>query len=381
MVFYSKKVIIFLSILLSFLIVLTRLLSLNQPIAMVVPHHDAVREIRSDFFKEISQMRSNIKTIIVIGPDHFSPYQNQIFYANKPWYYNDKPIEFQTNYTDKLEDIDIHLYNSLVQSDHAIMALIPDIINNFPQANIVPILIGQKVNQTKVDNLASLLIDQCRSDCLLIASVDFSHYLPFPLADIHDQTSLSALRNLDLDKLLKLEVDSPQSLYLLTKFSQAKHASYFNMFAHTNSAKLADNSNLESTSHIFGYYTRKSFPTKPDTTRTFLYTPSILPSQSKLVGDRFFYGTDTIDFNLTSDLLSSQNLPLVFDPNIAIAGSVSNNTYSLVILPFTYQDNFPILLRGDQKLQVISAYFSKLDLDNFTDYSFKDGTLIYDQKN
>ena len=353
----------------------------STPLVIIVPHHDAVKDIRSDFFTQIRSKRSNIKTIIVIGPDHFSPYQNQIFYANKPWYFNDKPINFHSEYTNYLNNIDIHLYNYLVQSDHAIMALVPDIINNFPQTNIVPILIGQKVDQPKLDELTSVLIDQCQSNCLLVSSVDVSHYLPFPLADIHDQTSLNALENFDLDKILKLEVDSPQSLYTLAKFAWANKANYFKLFAHTNSAKLADNSDLESTSHIFGYYTRKLSSTKPTNIHTFLYTPDILPSQSKLVGDRFFYGTDIADFNLNQDLLSNQSLPLVYDPNIIIAGSIYNNIYSLVILPFTYQDSYPVLLRGDQKSVALSTYFNKLDLSIFTDYSFKDGTLTYVQEN
>lgn len=351
-----------------------------NPSVLIVPHHDFVKQQRAEFFTKIKFLKSNYKEVIVIGPDHFSHYQDQVFYSDQTWYFDQKSIEFQPNYTNLLNNLDIHLYNSLVQKDHTVMALIPDIITNFPEAKIVPILIGQKVNQDKLDQIVSLLNNQCQKNCLLITSVDFSHYLPYMLADIHDQTSQTALQNLDLNKILKLEVDSPQSLYIATKFAKLKRTLSFNLENHTNSGKIANNPNLESTSHFFGYFSKNFLIKKHANASTFLYTPGISPSSKKLLGDRFFYGTDEINFNFNQNSLKKLNLPLIFDPYVFIAGSVVGKEYHLVILPFTYEEGLPVLLTGDEKSQALSTYFKKINTNDFISFSLKDGTLFYVQE-
>ena len=224
-----------------------------QPIAIVVPHHNFVAQKRLEYFKTIALKRPFTKTVIVIGPNHFSPNQTQLTYANRQWNLSNGQINFANKFESVLKPF-LTLDNNLVKNDHAIFNLLPDIKTVWPQATVFPILVGQNYPISKLDSLIKTISQNCNFDCLLVASVDFSHYLPSGLAEIHDLKSIKELNNQNLAEIPKLEVDSPQSLYVLAKFANSKNAKNWNLFFNSNSGKLSNNSDVETTSYVMGCY-------------------------------------------------------------------------------------------------------------------------------
>ncbi|OGG02271.1 AmmeMemoRadiSam system protein B [Candidatus Gottesmanbacteria bacterium RBG_16_37_8] len=84
------------------------------------------------------------------------------------------------------------------------------------------------------------------AETVLLASVDFSHYLPLKEADENDRQTLTLIKNYSYAEILNLGskfVDSPGSIVTLLKFSQKKHFSDPEVIEHVNSASLGEGSN------------------------------------------------------------------------------------------------------------------------------------------
>jgi poly-gamma-glutamate synthesis protein (capsule biosynthesis protein) len=109
--------------------------------------------------------------------------------------------------------IDAILGSNLAQNDenafieeHGIKNILPDIFEYFPDRKIVPIIIKPETKDEQIDRLSSQLQSACDNKCFLLSSVDFSHYQPGSLAEIHDNLSIRALQTLDEDSIKRTEV-------------------------------------------------------------------------------------------------------------------------------------------------------------------------------
>lgn len=221
--------------------------------AVTVPHHDLVATDRSKYLAEIAKTESP-KTIILVSPNHFNTGQSDILTTNKIW-------DLGVSKVYPAEDIINNLSKDIVGNDenaflgeHGIKNILPDIANYFPSAKIVPIIIKQDASKEKVALLADNLIKSCTDDCLLITSVDDSHYQPSSLSNLHDSLTLRALNNMDQDLIWRAEVDSNQSLALLLAWSKVHGADSFKLSENTNSGIIAGDRDAEATSYIFGDY-------------------------------------------------------------------------------------------------------------------------------
>jgi len=180
----------------------------------VVPHHLVARGIIENFFQYISSKRKP-QNIILLGPDHF----NATNLAGKSFISVDSDTkEFHSlavnNYLlQKLNNHDLAFDSSTVNFDHGITALLPYIKKYFPESGILPIIISSTASKEDVGKLIKTINIYAGSQTIIIASVDFSHYLPPKAADFHDVKSIATLLNFKENDFENLEVDSWQALY------------------------------------------------------------------------------------------------------------------------------------------------------------------------
>lgn len=327
-----------------------------QPVAIVLPHHNIVQDVRQNFLQKISRSRPVTKKIILIAPDHFSQNQQQLNINIENW-------NLSTGFM-KFGDLNLNLpvNNSLLKNDHSVYNPLADLKTYFPKATIYPILIGQKVAFSTLESLLLTLESVCHFDCLLVASVDFSHYLPATLAEVHDTHTIKILNNFELNNLNNVEVDSPQSLYLLTKFSQNKSAKKFNLFAHTNSGYISSNPDIETTTHVFAYYTRGFSPIISTKTTTSAPIRLDRAKNQNTLGDRFFYGVD--EFTV--------------DPSLDFVVSTVTTETQIVKSFLPIKNN--LFIRGDEKQQLIKNYFDSFQNQQNLTKDYYWGRLIYDRK-
>lgn len=375
-----KKAVIVLFFLSSALLTLALICFLRtyfQPVAIVVPHHNLVQAKRREFFSQIARQRPHTSTVVILSPDHFSPNQLRISYTDRPWNLSNGQLKYDQELGPQLT-AELTKRDGVVSQDHGIYNLLPDIKAAWPQAKVVPILIGQSIPLPTLKALSDKLVGTCGQDCLLIASVDFSHYLPSTLANIHDVKSIAALANLDIEP--DLEVDSPQSLFLLAQFARQRQAKHWKLYFHSNSGEIASIRDAETTSHVFGYYRRMIYSRPKVSSATFTVARNLnSQSDGSSLGSRFFYGTDRTQLNLQESYdpqpqvrviptfgensylkFKDSRLEIYLSHDLAVAGAALDNKITLAFLPLTRKEGQVYLTQGIAKTEFFEQLFAGL---------------------
>jgi poly-gamma-glutamate synthesis protein (capsule biosynthesis protein) len=191
---------------------------------------------------------------------------------------------------------------------------------NFNSAKIIPIILKDKTNEDEIINLNEALIEVCRDECLMVSSIDFSHYLPGALAEIHDNLSLRVLNNLDKDLVKRTEIDSIPAISLLVEFVKNNQAQEFVLSKHLNSGQIEYSPDGESTSYVLGYF-QKGTPQLKDSFSFMIGGDVMLGRQVDYtfknnlnllwsnISDRFFNGVDLSLVNLEGPISQTPTNP------------------------------------------------------------------------
>ena len=340
-----------------------------------MPHHDLVKAQRAKFFDEIAIKINPPKTVIVVSPNHYEAGRADIQTTDKIWNLSNGVLE------PDLKALVGEIETPNFQNEHGIYTVLPDIKRVWPNAKIVPIILKFNTSTSSVQMLHDELEKNCH-DCLLIVSVDFSHYQPAVLANLHDDLSIRALENLDEELIrTKAEVDSPASLQLLMKWAKSHNTQKFVLKNHTNSGELLDDPDMETTTHIFGYYDLGvKLLSKPYVSfliggdmmfaRGIYYTfQKDLKESMAHFGDRVFWGTDLALINFEGKMSDTPVAPdpretfnFIFPPETAgvlkylhvNAISLDNNHSDHVDPKIDGAQVLPITIHGEKlKLTVI----------------------------
>lgn len=293
----------------------------NQDIfAVVVPHHDLVKQERSDLLKKIGEQTSP-KTIVLVSPNHFDAGDYNVLTATKIWQIASGLVYPDTEKINKLLiGNSLHSDDLAFEREHGIFNLLGNIKENFPGANVIPIILKENTNDDELINLNESLLEVCRNECLMINSIDFSHYLPGALAEIHDDLSIRSLTNLDSSNLDNVEIDSVPALSLMIKYAKSNFAQEFVLDKHLNSGQIEYNPDAETTSYVLGYF-QKGTPKLKESFSFMLggdvmlgrlidYTyKNNLEDVWSSMSDRFFNGVDLSLVNLEGPISSTPTNP------------------------------------------------------------------------
>lgn len=275
---------------------ITEVIEPQPPLAVIVPHHNVVAALRAELLAEVAQT-TQPQTIVLLAPNHFGSGSANVIVADKTWTrQNGKAIMLpnqelvETLVTEEVTTLD----NAAFTGEHGVSNLLDDIGTYFPEATIVPIIFRDATSPAAVAALMVTLEAACAEsaeDCGVIASVDMSHYLPAALADVHDVTTLRVLRERNQTDVWQLEVDSQPALAAVMRWADQQIIPNFVEFAHTNSGTLVGDHDIETTSHILGYYQAAAAVTDASaTTIDVLATTTDLVSQSSNVTTFTFAG-------------------------------------------------------------------------------------------
>lgn len=309
----------------------------EQVVSGVMPHHLLAGKYIANFVKELSDQR--LQTIVLIGPNHLQKGFDPIISGVVDWQTPYGILKTDEKVIKKLANDNVLKINEeTIGGEWSISSDVPFIKRIWPNVKIVPIILKNNISRSDLDNLASQLIKYLPKDSLVLASVDFSHYLPKEVADFHDDLSINTLASGNISHVNKLEVDSQDSLYLLMKYNQLKGAEKFSLVSHTNSAEIMGQPDLqETTSHVIGYFVAGQATEKPEVSLQFfgdimldrnvakvMSTSGLDYILAKLKGqeNRFLWGTDLMIANLEGPFAvkrvqTSKEIAFRFDPLLA----------------------------------------------------------------
>jgi len=318
---------------------------------VVLPHFDFAKDTRQKLIRELAK-KIKPREIIILSVNHFSLGDSDILTTDKSWNFDKSNPKIDNILFNKIVEANIAKpFDNAFEGEHGIKNVLPDLSSEFKEAEYLPIIIKNGTSREKLDGLIKSLEANCH-DCLLVSSIDFSHYNPDSLSQIHDQMSLAALSDKDSDKALLAETDSPEVFYMTIEWAKHKEFQQFTLSDWSNSSKDTNSPDRETTSYILGYYSNSKSEKKAEDTTTFLFAGDMMfdrmvNHQFKTggldhifdnFGERVFWGTDIAFANLEGpisadpidDNISANNLIFDFPPeSIKALKSIRLNGVSL----------------------------------------------------
>lgn len=214
-------------------------------------HHALAGLVLSQLFVEVGEQPP--ETVIVVAPNHENLGQ-RVITGRRAWATDFGAVEADQALIDRLAgaglaDVD----DRALEAEHSIGALMPYLKYHAPDATVVPLILHKDVSQADIRRLAEFIAPLLGPKRLLIASVDFSHYLTRAEAEANDAVTMKAIQDFDLDTLWRMGsgyLDSPPALGLLMLAMQAIGAEGPELAAHTNSGVLLGSDTALTTSYF-----------------------------------------------------------------------------------------------------------------------------------
>jgi AmmeMemoRadiSam system protein B len=228
---------------------------INTPIvSAVVPHHLIAGNYLAAFFHTLRNQHPPV--VVILGPNHPQRGNYPVITSAWNWQTPDGEIKVNQPLVKALSDRGLATFDEkIIAIEHTIGAVIPFVKHTWPNAELVPLILKENTATTTIQYLADSLKELLPPGSVVLASVDFSHYLPSAVADFHDELSENILATANRERVSKIEADSPKSLALLLAYNHLQQAERFTLYSHTNSARIIGDPDIaETTSHLIGYF-------------------------------------------------------------------------------------------------------------------------------
>jgi AmmeMemoRadiSam system protein B len=165
----------------------------NNPLGIVSPHAGYVYsgQVAACSFGAIAPGFSG--TFVVIGPSHRG-YINCV--SEVPW---ETPLGVVDTDAEFVKALDIETDELSHRDEHSIEVQVPFIKYRFPRARIAPVMMGQQ-DYTSAIRLGEKIVGAIRQtgrEVRIVASSDFSHYVPAAKAKSDDLWAIEPLSTLD----------------------------------------------------------------------------------------------------------------------------------------------------------------------------------------
>ena len=227
----------------------------------IVPHHLLPRKILAQFFKTLASQSP--QTIVLIVPNHFERGSHPLLTSTYAWKTTVGTVMPDFDLASSLIDKNVVLTDETTAvKEHAITGLMPYFAYYLPQSKVVLVMVSNKISLTTLKKTAAQIHPLLNKDTIVIASVDFSHYLNSKEAMTHDQITLATIKKYDLNTLMTFDnsfVDSPSSLTLLLLLMTTKGNVTQKLLNNTNSGILTGKNYNQVTSYISMLFVKNTF--------------------------------------------------------------------------------------------------------------------------
>lgn len=220
---------------------------------VIVPHHLLASHIIADTFHKV--LKPEIKKVIIIGPDHYEKGSTAITTSDYVWetpFQKVFPDVEIINFLAKKDYVNIN--SKVLENEHSISGLISFISHYSPEAQVIPLIISQRITKEEINDISEELYKLSQADSVaIVISVDFSHYLTSSEAEENDKISFKTIKDRNYEQLLTLNndyVDSPQSLVIFLKTLDRLGINNLKVLHNTNSGRLVGDPFVENTSYF-----------------------------------------------------------------------------------------------------------------------------------
>ncbi len=217
--------------------------------ALIVSHH-LLAGVYID--KAYSEIVHDYDSVIIIGPNHKEIGIESVQLSNAQWTTKFGILEPNSPLLSSLTLIDsVAINEDYFDIEHSICTQVTFIKKYFPDTRIIPIIIKNSVSEETIVSLAEKLKSQC-DNCLVITSVDFSHYVSESVALVQDGTSIEALQSHNVSEIDNITSDCNQCLKLTKHILDPSDT--FVLTKRSSSYDITQEYYDDITSYIFGYF-------------------------------------------------------------------------------------------------------------------------------
>jgi hypothetical protein len=196
--------------------------------AGVVPHHVTAATLISGFFAGVSAFADHYDLVIILAPNHEGDLADVVL-SYRDWdvgsgVFTDRDF---VNGLMAAHHINTAISHNHMETDHSASILIPYVYHYLPNTKAAPMLLGRSLSLSGTFNLFNWLWDwvsDSGQSVLLIASIDFSHFLTSAEAAEKDLITTNAILNRDYQFIHSLNdhyLDSPASMIIFLKYLDA----------------------------------------------------------------------------------------------------------------------------------------------------------------
>ncbi len=221
----------------------------RAPLGVILPHHMVVQYELAKFYKGLGEVKKP-KQVFIIGPNHYETGKNNIQSCLSCVFHT---VDGEVGSSQKFKD-DLIFEDKNFSQEHSIFTHVPYVKRTFPDAEIVPIMLKFGSSEEELMELVEWLNGKVNAEDLVIASVDFSHYVPVESSKLHDIFSWKTIENFDYQNIYDMEIDSPPSIFVMLKLMDLRGYEDAERLANTNLQDFKEERVIEGTSHQFIYF-------------------------------------------------------------------------------------------------------------------------------
>jgi hypothetical protein len=225
--------------------------------AIVIPHHWLAGSLIVEGLRDLAASRRWTR-VVLIGPNHSGAGGASVSTSEWPWTTPFGRVEADRAAVRTLVGRGLaEPRPDVLTYEHSIDGIVPAIARFLPHARIVPLALRAHWTASEVDRLAAALAEIVDEHTIVVASVDFSHYLSAGEARGRNTETIAALRSLDSRRILSFgneHVDSPPAIAAVMETVRRLGATRFELRADTNSTEFGGSTLPPVTSYITGYF-------------------------------------------------------------------------------------------------------------------------------
>ncbi len=165
----------------------------GNPLGLVSPHAGYIYSGQVAAIAFGTLPKDFAGTFVIIGPSHRG-YVTCV--SEVPW---ETPLGVVDTDTELTDSLDVEVDEFSHRDEHSIEVQVPFIKYRFPRARIVPVMMGEQDYAGAVRLGEKILgaVRKTKRDVRIVASSDFSHYVPEEKAKADDLWAIEPLKTLD----------------------------------------------------------------------------------------------------------------------------------------------------------------------------------------
>jgi AmmeMemoRadiSam system protein B len=215
---------------------------------LVISHHTVAAELCAAAIAPLAKQKP--PAVILLGPNHynFGPPAAATLYD---WQYGENKFYTDQAAVKRLAKANLaSIDNRPFAYEHSTGMLAPLIGEYVPEARIIPVIFHHGYPVEKILAILDCLTPEIEAGAVIVASIDFSHYLTMLEAEEKDRQTEAYLTNRDIDIISNLDstyIDSPTVMAALMKYFAEDE---LEITANTNSGRLLKNADIVCTSYF-----------------------------------------------------------------------------------------------------------------------------------